>query len=86
MHPENVSELQRHGAGEQNFSRCAEFNDSAFLRVASGLIGATATRELNRNANRRSFGKKAGQIGDLAGLRRTRLSCGLLRQAMPTLS
>ncbi len=89
--PEHIGELQGRGAGKENFARCAEFDDGAFLRVVvwvwlAAVIRMIAAGELNRNAYRRGFGEKAGQFSDRAGLRRPRLSCGLLRQAMMTLS
>jgi hypothetical protein len=45
-----------------------------------------AAGELNRDAHRRCLGEKARQIGDRAGFHRPRSSCGLLRQAILTLS
>ena len=70
--PQNVGELQRRGAGKQNFTRGAEFDDGAFLDARAARLAAVtravAARELNRNANRRGLGKKARQVGDCAGV------------------
>jgi len=100
--PQNVGELQWRGAGKQHFARSAEFDDRAFFdSCLDGCLDARpdargarmtvvirrfATRELNWNADRCGFGEKTGQLGDRAGLRRPRLSCALLPQAIPILS
>ena len=78
---QNLSELQRSGAGKQYLPARPEFDYRALLHSGSSRLAASAG-ELNRNANRRSFREKAGQVGYRAGLTCPRLSCGLLRQAM----
>jgi hypothetical protein len=87
-HAQEIAKLQRCGAGKQDLSRRAEFNDGAFLKAWTRLIliCAAAASELHRDANRRGLGEKTGQISDRAGLRRPRLSCGLLRQSDDDLS
>src|SRR5580700_4296212 len=88
--PQDVGELQRRGAGKQNFARGSEFDDGAFLhcRVVrlTAISRAVVARELNRNANRCGFGEKTRQLRDRAGLRPPNWCCGWLRQAMMTLS
>ena len=86
----NVGKLQWRCTGKQDFTRGAEFDDRAFLRAQStqpiSLSRISSTSELNRNANWRSFWKKAGKIGDCAVLQRPRWSYGWLHQAIVTLS
>jgi hypothetical protein len=85
---QNVGELQRRGAGKENFAGGAELDDRTLLHplIARLTVMTIAARELNGNANGCGLGKKTGQFANRAGLRRPRLSCGLLRQSDDDLS
>src|SRR5882762_8183823 len=72
-------------AGKQDLAARSELNDRTLLYLCAARLAAGA-RELNRNANRRSFREKACQVSYRIGMRRARLSCALLRQAMMPLS
>jgi hypothetical protein len=75
---QNVGELQRRGAGKENFAGGAELDDRTLLHplIARLTVMTIAARELNGNANGCGLGKKTGQFANRAGLRRPRLSCG----------
>ena len=87
---QDVGELQRRATGKQNLARGAEFDDGTFLNLCAtglaGIIRTAAAGKLYGNVYRRSFGEKARQFSNRAGLRRPRLSCGWLRQTIFTLS
>ena len=83
---QEVGKFQRCCTGEQNLAWSSKFDDCAFLHsTATRLVcfAVAFARELNGNSDRSSIRKKTGQVCDLAGLRRARWCCGLLRQAVP---
>ena len=61
---QHIGELERSGAGEKDFARSSEFNDSAFGEVAQLRAHFAVTQgQLYGDTNGRSVGEKSRQCG-----------------------
>lgn len=82
---EHIGKLEGGCASEENLAGSSKLDHGAFLRPNSGPTGISVgdAAELNGNSYGGRVGEKTREISDLAGLRRARWCCGLLRQAIP---